>query len=119
MRSLEVNPSEITTNSLDEQFVKNVLKVVEENMSNPDFSVEQLCELASIARTTLHNKLKSLVGQSATEFINSVRVKRAAQLIKQKAGTVSEIAYDVGFNSLSYFTKVFKRHFGELPSELH
>ena len=119
MRSLEVNPSEITTNSLDEQFLKNVLKVVEENMSNPEFSVEQLCELAGIARTTLHNKLKSIVAQSATEFINSVRVKRAAQLIKQKAGTVSEIAYDVGFNSLSYFTKVFKRHFGELPSELH
>ncbi len=118
MRSLEVNPSEITTNSLDEQFVISVLKIVEENMSNPEFSVEQLCEKASIARTTLHNKLRSLLGQSATEFINSIRVKRAAQLIKQKAGTISEIAYDVGYNNLSYFTKQFKKHFNATPSDM-
>lgn len=117
IRSFEVNPSEITTNSLDEQFVNSVLKIVEENMSNPEFSVEQLCEKASIARTTLHNKLRSLLGQSATEFINSIRVKRAAQLIKQRAGTISEIAYDVGYNNLSYFTKQFKKHFNTTPSD--
>ncbi len=118
IRSIEVNPSEITTNSVDEQFVSRILKVVEENMADPDFSVETLCDLAGVSRATLHKKLKSLVEQSATEFINTIRVKRAAQLIKQKAGNISEVAYDVGFNNLSYFTKVFKKYIGVAPSEM-
>lgn len=117
-RSITVSPSEITTNSVDEQFLARILKVVEENMGDPDFSVETLCEKAGVSRATLHKKLTSLVDQSATEFVNSIRVKRAAQLIKQKAGNISEIAFDVGFNNLSYFTKVFKKYIGVNPSEM-
>ena len=118
IRSITVSPSEITTNSVDEQFVSRILKVVEDNMADPEFSVETLCDLAGVSRATLHKKLKSLLDQSATEFINTIRVKRAAQLIKQKAGNISEIAYDVGFNNLSYFTKVFKKYIGVAPSEM-
>jgi signal transduction histidine kinase/DNA-binding response OmpR family regulator len=117
-RSITVTPSEITTNSIDEQFISRILKVVEENMNDTEFSVEMLCNKAGVSRTTLHKKLKSLLDQSATEFINSIRVKRAAQLIKKKAGNISEIAFDVGFNNLSYFTKVFKKHIGVTPSEM-
>lgn len=117
-RSIEVKPSEITCNSIDEQFISKILQLVEENMSNPDFSVETLCELAGISRSALHNKIKSLLNQSTTEFINTIRVKRAAQLIKRKAGSISEIAYDVGFNNLSYFNKVFKSHFHITPKEM-
>lgn len=118
IRSIQVNPTEITTNSVDEQFLSSLLKVVEDNMANSDFSVDILCEMAGVSRTTLHNKLKSLLDQSATEFINTIRAKRAAQLIEKKAGSISEIAYDVGFNNLSYFTKVFKKHIGITPSEM-
>lgn len=118
IRSIEVNPSEITTNSIDERLIARVLKVVEENMSNSDFSVEMLCEILGISRSYLHNKLKSLLNQSATEFINTIRVKRAAQLIRKNTGSISEIAYDVGFNSLSYFSKIFKKHFKTTPSEM-
>jgi signal transduction histidine kinase/DNA-binding response OmpR family regulator/Tfp pilus assembly protein PilF len=118
IRSIAVTPSEITTNSIDEQFIARILKVVEDNMNDTEFSVEMLCDKAGVSRTTLHNKLKSLLDQSATEFINSIRVKRAAQLIKKKAGNISEIAYDVGFNNLSYFTKVFKKYIGVTPSEM-
>lgn len=118
MRSIEVNPSEVTSNSLDEQFLENLLKVIEENMSDTDFTVEKMCEIAGMSRSNVHKKLKSLVNQSATEFINSIRIKRAAQLLKQNAGYISEIAYEVGFNSLSYFNKIFKKHFDKTPTEM-
>ena len=115
--SITLSPSDITTNSADERFVAKLLSVVEENMDNPNLSPELLCEQAHISRTTLHNKLKFISGQSATEFINSLRLKRAAQMLKGKFGTVSEVAYAVGFNSLSYFNRTFKKHFGVNPSE--
>ncbi len=117
-RSISVNPSEITTTSVDERFISKLLKIIEENMVNTDFSVEILCDLAGMSRANIHKKLKSLLNQSATEFINSIRLKRAAQLIKQNAGNISEIAYDVGFNNLSYFSRAFKNHFNITPREM-
>lgn len=117
-KSISVKPSEITTSSVDEKFLSKLLKTIEEHMSDSDFSVEMLCELVGMSRANIHKKLKSLLNQSATEFINSVRLKRAAQLIKQKAGNISEIAYDVGFNNLSYFSRAFKKHFNITPKEM-
>ena len=117
-RSISINPSEITTTSIDEQFISKLLKITEENMANSDFSVEILCDLSGMSRANIHKKLKSLLNQSATEFINSIRLKRAAQLIKQNAGNISEIAYDVGFSNLSYFSRAFKNHFNITPKEM-
>jgi len=70
-----------------------------------------------ISRTNLHRKLKALTGTSATEFIRKIRLQRAAQLVQQNTLTVSEIAYQVGFESLSYFSKSFQEEFGMSPSE--
>ena len=117
-RSITVEPSEITTNSRDEQLLSRLLTIVEENMTDTDFSVETLCDKAGISRTALHNKLKSLLDQSATEFINAIRMKRAAQLLKSNSGSISEVAYQVGFNNLSYFNRLFKKHFDQTPSEM-
>jgi len=117
-KSIVVNPSEITTTSADEKFLSKVLKVVEDNMDNSELSVEMLCELVGMSRANIHKKLKCLVNQSATEFINTIRLKRAAQLIQQHAGNISEIAYDVGFNNLSYFSRAFKKHFNMTPKEM-
>jgi signal transduction histidine kinase/DNA-binding response OmpR family regulator/Tfp pilus assembly protein PilF len=118
MKSITVTPSEITTNSVDEQFIAKLLDIVESNLDNSELSVDTLCNEAGVSRATLHKKLKSLVNQSATEFINTIRVKRASMLIQQNAGSISEIAYRVGFNNLSYFTKTFKNHFGITPSQM-
>lgn len=118
MKTITVNPTEITTNSIDEQFITKLLKIVESNLENSELSVDNLCNEAGVSRATLHKKLKSIVNQSATEFINTIRVKRASNLIKQNAGSISEIAYRVGFNNLSYFTKTFKNHFGLTPSQM-
>ncbi|MEM7039319.1 MAG: helix-turn-helix transcriptional regulator [Bacteroidota bacterium] len=70
-----------------------------------------------MSRVQLHRKLKALSGQTTTEFIRTIRLKRAAQLLEQNFGTVAEVAYAVGFGNLSYFSKCFKAQFGVSPSE--
>jgi AraC-like DNA-binding protein len=103
---------------VDAQFMQTLLQIVEDNLDNIALNVDFLCDSAGTSRTTLHKKLKSIVNQSATEFINSIRLKRAAQLLQGKTGNISEIAYQVGFNNLSYFSRIFKKQFGKTPKEM-
>jgi AraC-like DNA-binding protein len=71
----------------------------------------------AMSRPTMHRKIKALTDQSTTEFIRNYRLQKAANLLKNKTGTVSEIAYQVGFDNLSYFSKSFQEKFGKLPSD--
>ncbi|HEY4789576.1 MAG TPA: ATP-binding protein, partial [Bacteroidales bacterium] len=116
-KTITVVPSEITTSSLDEQFLQKVLNIIEKNMSNPAFSVDDLCREMSMSRTNIHLKLKAITNQSTTEFIRSIRLKRAAQLIRQKAGNTGEIADMTGFSNPQYFSRCFKEYFKVSPSE--
>lgn len=102
---------------LDNQFIQRIRSVIEAHLSESNFDVEGLCKELKISRTNLHRKLKALTGTSATEFIRKIRLQRAAQLAQKETMTVSEIAYQVGFESLSYFSKSFQEEFGMLPSE--
>ncbi len=117
-RNITINPSEITTTSLDERFLREALQVVEHNMDNAEFEAEDFCQQVGMSRAHVHRKLKSITDQSATQFIRIIRLKRAMQLIQQKSGSISEIAYQTGFNNLSYFSKCFKETHGMLPSEV-
>ena len=90
---------------------------MEENMGNTEFGTDEFCTAVNMSRANVHRKLKALTDQSTTEFIRTIRLKRAAQLLSQKTGSVSEIAYEAGFNNLSYFTRCFKEVYGVLPSE--
>ncbi|MEQ9441252.1 MAG: ATP-binding protein [Cyclobacteriaceae bacterium] len=116
-KNMVISPQEITVNSTDERFLKQAVAVIEQQLSNPNFTVEQWQQTLGLSRMHLHRKLKALTNQSATEFIRTYRLKRAAQLLTQHADQVSQIAYQVGFSSLSYFTKSFKEQFGCTPSE--
>ncbi len=116
-KELTVAPPTIVSNSIDERFLRQALDVIEQELANPDFTVELFQQLMGLSRMHLHRKLKALTGQSTTEFIRTYRLKRAAQLLTQRADTVSQIAYRVGYSSLSYFTKSFKDQFGCPPSE--
>jgi signal transduction histidine kinase/ligand-binding sensor domain-containing protein/DNA-binding response OmpR family regulator len=116
-KQIEVNPSEITVTPLDEQFITQALQVVEKNMDNPDFSVEDLSREMLMSRVGLYKKILSLTGRSPLEFIRSIRLKRAAQLLEKSGKSVSEIAYEVGFNNPKVFTKYFKEEFKKLPSQ--
>ncbi len=109
-------PSAITVNSMDEAFLKRVLRLLEEQHRNPDFGVPQMQMELGISKTQLHRKLKSLTDHAPGELMRNFRLKRAAQLLEGQSDNVSQIAYAVGFNSLSYFTKCFKELYGVSPS---
>lgn len=114
---LDVNPSEITITSLDEQFLSSAIKCVEENMASPDFSVETMSGMLGVHRTQLYKKLISLTGKAPADFIRLIRLKRAAQYLAKSQMFVSEIAYTVGFSSPKLFTKHFKEEFGVSPRD--
>jgi len=115
-RDTYIQPGEITAISIDEQLLRKAIDVVEENINNPDFDTTVFAREVGMSRMLLNTKIKALTGQTSGEFIRSLRLKRAARLLQQNAGNVSEIAYEVGFQNLSYFTKTFREQFGTTPS---
>jgi len=116
-KQIEVNPGEVTVTPVDEKFLKQALEVVEKFMENTDFSVEDFSREMCMSRKALYNKILSLTGRAPLEFIRSIRIKRAAQLLEKSRMRVSEIAYEVGFNNPKNFTKYFKEEFNVLPSQ--
>ena len=116
-KKVEVNPSEITVNSADEQFLSRAIQIVEENMSDSDFKAADLVEAIGMSRSLLYKKLKVITDLSTSEFIRAIRLKRAAKLMEQSSGNLSDICYEVGFSSLSYFSRSFSKQFGIPPKE--
>jgi len=116
-RQIEINPSEITITPIDEQFMKQAFEIVEKNMDNPEFSVEDLSRDLFMNRVALYKKILSLSGKTPIEFIRIMRLKRAAQLLQQSQKTIAEVAYEVGYNNPKIFTKYFKEEFNITPSE--
>jgi len=116
-REVITEPADITVTDSDEVFLRQAMDIVEENMSNTEFSVEQLVKEMSVSRSKLYLKLKALTGQSSSEFVRTVRLKRAVQLLEESNYSVKEVMYMTGFNTASYFSKCFKRQFGIVPSE--
>ena len=114
---VEMEPGKVVVKSADEKFLQHTIEMIEKNMGDCDFDVNNLYPAMNMSRMQLFRKLKALINQSPGELIRSIRLKRAAQLLKQNYGNIAEIAYEVGFNNLSYFAKCFKEKFGVLPSE--
>lgn len=115
-KHLDVRASELKITPLDEKFIQNAIKCVEENISSPEFTVEDLSHHLGISRANLYKKVLSLTGKSPLEFIRTIRMQQAAQLLEKSQLTVAEIAYQVGFNNPKYFTRYFKEEFNMLPS---
>ena len=113
---IEANPSTIAISSADEQFIQQALQVVEKHLSDPDFSVEDLSRALYMSRVSVYKKILSLTGKTPIEFIRSIRLKRAAQLLEKSQLTVAEVAYEVGFNNPKYFSRYFKTEYNVLPS---
>ncbi|MBO9617020.1 MAG: response regulator [Dyadobacter sp.] len=103
--------------SLDDKFLMKAKAIVEANMEDVLFSVEKMADEMSLSRTQLLRKLKALTGLAPNDFIRDLRLQKAAEMIRQKADTITQIGYAVGFNDQSYFSKSFKKEFGETPTE--
>lgn len=104
------------TESPDKKLLTRVLKVINENMSNPNLTVDMIAKSVGISRVHLHRKLKELTNQSTIDFLRNVRLNRALKLLRVKHSNISEVAQHVGFVSTAYFSTVFKERFGCTPS---
>jgi signal transduction histidine kinase/ligand-binding sensor domain-containing protein/DNA-binding response OmpR family regulator len=103
---------------IDEKFMQRVNQVIEKHISEEEFDIQEFCGEVAMSRTQLHRKLKALTGKSASLYIRSLKLARAKIMIEDQQGTISEIAYSVGFSSPVYFTRCFREEFGYPPSEL-
>jgi signal transduction histidine kinase/ligand-binding sensor domain-containing protein/DNA-binding response OmpR family regulator len=115
-KQIALPPDDITVTSDDEKLIRQALEVVKKNLDNTEFSVEDLSRAMFMSRATMYKKIAALTGITPVEFIRSVRLKHAAQLLEKSQMTVSEIAFEVGFNNTKYFVKYFKEEFNVLPT---
>jgi AraC-like DNA-binding protein len=115
-REVMIRPDKVNVSSPHEKFLGDLKKIVEKNLSKSLFGVEDLGKEIGMSRSQVHRKLKALTNQSATAFIRNYRLHRAADLLRQEAGNITEIAYQVGFNSQTYFSSSFQKLYGYTPS---
>lgn len=113
----EVTPSDITVESVERAFLQQIQDLVEQYIDNPNFGTEWMADEIGLSPRQLRRRIKELTGLSTTGFLRTLRLQRAAQLLAQEAGTVSEIAYAVGFNDPKYFSRLFRQVYGMSPSE--
>ena len=105
------------SSKLDQDFLEKSLNIIKKNLDNPDFSVEKFSLDIGISRSALFNKIKSITGQSTSEFIRTIRLKKAAELIKSGKHSITEIVFMVGFSDPKYFRTCFKKQYNKTPSE--
>jgi DNA-binding response OmpR family regulator len=113
-----LKPGEVAVSSLDDAFLQKAISIVEKRLSDEKFTVEELAIEMGMSRVQVHRKLTALTNQSASEFIRYMRLHRGMELLRKNAGTVSEIAYMVGFGKPSNFARWFQEQFGVLPSSV-
>lgn len=107
-----------TASGYDNPFVQNAVRVVTENMQNPDFGKDQFASDMNVSRSLLYKKLKALTGQSPTDFIRTMRMGHALRLLQEGRHSVTEISELCGYSSAGYFSTVFKSFYGKSPTEI-
>ena len=101
----------------DEEFLAKLNEIIQSNLSNPNFSIDDMADTFFMSRSSFYRKIKGIVGVSPNEFLRLERLKKAARLLKEDVAHVNEVCYMVGFNSPSYFTKCFYKQFEILPKD--
>jgi len=114
---LKLEPEEVIITSKDETFLREVIQIIENGMSDTGFNIDVAVNAMAMGRTTFYKKLKSLTNMSPVEFIKDIRLKRAKQLLDTGELTVTEVAYKIGFNSSGYFSTCFKEKYKVSPSD--
>jgi AraC-like DNA-binding protein len=114
---MSVQLQDVPVQSEDEKFLRNMVEYIEQNILNYNLSVEELSRQMNMSRVSLYKKVLMITGRSPLEFIRSIRLKKAIQLLADSQMSISQISYEVGFNTPKYFTKLFKEEYNMLPSE--
>lgn len=115
--SIDIEPTQPHITPFDEQFMTQVMEIMDKQMDNSDLTIDEFAQLLGMGRTVFYQKLKSIIGLSPVDFIREMRIKRARQLIESGEYNISSIAYMTGFNDPKYFSKCFKKKYGVSPSE--
>lgn len=115
-RLLNLEAQEVEIENADDILLQNSINYIRDNISEPDLSVEDMAKHLHTSRTNLHRKIKTMTGSSPIELVKTIRMKQAAYLLEKGSLTVSEVAYEVGYNSLSYFSSSFASYWGISPS---
>jgi len=116
-REIVLEPSEVTVTPADEKFLNRAIALIEERMKDENFSLDEFHREMNLSRSTMFRKLSVLTGQSPTEFIRTIRLKRAAALLRQNFGNVSEVSLEVGIYNVSWFNRSFRKMYGVSPGE--
>jgi len=107
----------IAGNKTDEDFLVKLNEIIEKNIENSDFSIDNLAKEIGISSSGLFAKIKQISGVTPNRLILSMRLKKAAELLNERRYRVNEVCYRVGFNNPSYFAKCFQKQFGKLPKD--
>ena len=102
----------------EEKFITRLLNIIHPSLDQPDFNVDSICKQIGISRAQLYRKVVSLTGMAPNNFVKELRLKKAVRLIRRNKGNIAQVAYETGFNNPSYFSTIFQRRFGVLPSQL-
>ncbi|HLP57795.1 MAG TPA: ATP-binding protein [Candidatus Deferrimicrobium sp.] len=116
-REMTMQPSKAVVSRIDQEFLEELQQVIEANLDDPEFNVDQFSQKLYLSHSTLYRKINALTGETPTDFLQSYRLKRGAELLRKGKLSILEVALEVGFSSANYFTKCFKKKFHQLPSE--
>lgn len=112
-----IEARELVHSSKDKEFMDKLLTIIDKELSNPDLDVDELCSAIGMSRTKLYLKIKEISGQAPNEFIRSIRLKKAIEIMAHEDVLLTEVIYRVGIQTQSYFTKAFKKEYGKTPTQ--
>ncbi|MBN2521392.1 MAG: response regulator [Bacteroidales bacterium] len=112
-----IKPEKLSNSAADQKFLTNVISLVEDNLRNPEFSIDDLVVELGHSRTVFYKKMKEITGYAPKEFTRIIKMRKAATLLRESDITATQVSYEIGYNDPDYFSKSFKNYFGEPPSE--
>jgi AraC-like DNA-binding protein len=114
----QLSSSNVKLIDKEKKFLMDLKAIILSNLKdNEDFSVDSIAKEIGMSRSSLYRKLSAMTGGNINDFIRKVKLEKAAYLLKHEGLTISQASYEVGFNSVNYFRKIFKKEYGTLPSE--
>jgi len=116
-REHHIEAMELVHSEKDKEFVTHLLQIIDAQMVNPEFDIEHLCNMMGMSRTKLYQQIKNISGQSTGDFIRTLRLKKAMQIMTHEDVSLTEVMYRIGIQTQSYFTKAFKKEFGKTPTQ--